>query len=103
VLRGKTEGENLRLHNFFWKTKVVPFAQVTAWRVIENKIASKANLERRGVEILNNLCCLCGAFEETTSHLFVGYRVSWLVWNLCFAWLGVSLVDHDMNPLAKKR
>jgi len=35
-----------------------------------------------------------GVSKETTSHHFVGCRVSWLVWNLCFAWLWVSSVDH---------
>ena len=83
VLKGETEGENSRLYNFFWKTKVLPSTQVTTLRVVENKIASKANLERRGVELMNNLCCLCGTSVETTSHIFVGCRVSWLVWNLC--------------------
>ena len=30
---------------------------------------------------------------ESTSHLFFGCRVAWLSWNLCYVWLGVSLVN----------
>jgi len=89
-LRGEEEGRNLRLYDFFWKIKALPSAQVTAWRVIENKLATRVNLERHGVEINSNLCCLCGGLEESTNHLFFGCKIYWLVWNLCYAWLGVS-------------
>jgi len=62
-------------------------------RVIENKIAYKVNLDRRGVGVQNNFCCLCKVPDESTSHLFFGCRVVWLVWNLCYDLLGVSTVD----------
>ena len=35
--------------------------------------------------------------EESTNHLFFGCRVAWLIWNLCYDWLGVSSVDF-MDP-----
>ena len=38
----------------FWKGKVVPSAQVTAWRVLENKLATKANLEKRGITVVSS-------------------------------------------------
>jgi len=31
--------------------------------------------------------------EESTNHLFFGCRAVWLIWNLCYEWLGVSSVD----------
>jgi len=71
----------------------LPSAHVTSWRVIENKIATKVNMERRGVQVESNLCCLCRVSEESTSHLFFGCRVAWLAWNLCYTWLGVSSVN----------
>ena len=48
-----------RLYNFFWRIKALPSAHVTAWRVIQNKVASKVNLERGGIGIESNLCCFC--------------------------------------------
>ena len=44
--------------------------------VLENKLAIKVNLERRGVELESILCCLCGVNEETTNQLFFGYRIA---------------------------
>jgi len=50
-LRGEEEGEAKQLHSSFWMIKVLPSAHVTAWKVLENKLATKANLERHGVEL----------------------------------------------------
>ena len=61
--------------------------------MIENKVASKVNLERQGIGVESNLCCFYKVSEESTNHLFFGCRVAWLIWNLCYDWLGVSSVD----------
>jgi len=50
-LRGKVYGDPLSLYSYFWKIKALPSTHVTAWRVLENKIATKINLEKRGVVI----------------------------------------------------
>jgi len=93
LLRGEEVEDCLRMYNFFWRIKALPSAHVTTWRVIENKITTKVNLERRGVQVESNLCCLCRVSGESTSHLFFDCRVAWLARNLCYAWLGVSLVN----------
>ena len=61
--------------------------------MIENKIATNVNLERREVQIESNICCLCRVLEESTCHLFFGCKVFWLAWNLCYPWLGVSSIN----------
>ena len=68
-------------------------------RVIKNKVATRVNLERRGVVIENPLYCLCGMVEESSSHLFSVCDFAWRVWCLCFKWLCVSFVIHK-DPLA---
>jgi len=77
-----------------WRCKVLPSIMFIAWRVLENRIATTVNLERRGIVVDNLLCCLCGKEEEFNSHLFFAYRFAWLVWCLCFEWLGVVFVTH---------
>jgi len=64
---------------------------------MENKVACRVNLKRRGIGIESNLCCLCRRYEESTNHLFCECRVAWLIWNLCYKWLGVRSVDF-MDP-----
>ena len=53
LLRGELEGGDQYRFVKFWKTKVLPSAQVTTWRVLVNKLATKGNLVRRGVELEN--------------------------------------------------
>jgi len=72
---GEGREENLRFYNSFWQIKALPSAHVTTWRVIENRVATKVYLERRGIKIENNICSLCGLSEESTNHLFFGCRV----------------------------
>ena len=82
------------MYEKFWKTKVFPSAQVTAWRVLENKLATKCNLVRRGVEFESYLCIMCRVEEEFNRHLFFDCKITWLVWSQCYTWLGVASVNH---------
>jgi len=63
----------------FWKSKIVPIVLVTTLRVLENKLATKANLERRRIIAANSTCSLCGVEEETNTHLFFECRFAWLL------------------------
>ena len=42
-----------------------------------NKLATKVNLSRRGVQIESLRCVLCGKEEESCSHLFFGCSFAW--------------------------
>jgi len=97
-LRRAHEGENVFVYKKFWRSKVVPSALVFTWRVLENKIATRINLERRKIAVKSLLCGLCGLEEETCRHLFFECIIVSSVWSLCFALLGVTLVSHN-DPL----
>jgi len=43
------------------------------------------------------MCSLCGEEEENSFHLCFGSHFGWLVWSLCYAWLGLKSVDF-INP-----
>ena len=70
-----------------------------AWRVLQNKIATRVNLERRGMLVESSLCCLCGKEEESYRHLFFECNFAWRVWCYCFKWLRVSFVSHN-DPMS---
>ena len=73
----------------------MPSTHITTWRVLENKLAIKNNLVRRGVVTESNMCVLCGMKEESCSHLFFECRLVWLVWSQCYAWLGLASLNHS--------
>jgi len=102
VLRGYSEGELSNLYKFFWSIKALPTAQVLAWRVLENKIATKVNLARRGVMTDVLVCCFCRLKEESTSNLLFDCRIAWLTWVQCSVWLGVSSVT-PINPFCNTK
>ena len=90
-----TIGRGLEGFEHLWDLKVMPSALFYAWRAFSNRIATKQNLQRRGVAMEDTLCVLCGKEEETTSHILVLCEESIKVWNLCLSWLGISSVNHN--------
>ena len=60
LVRRDCEADLSPIFRKLWNCKAVPSALFTAWRVMENKIATRVNLERRGVMLESYLCCLCG-------------------------------------------
>jgi len=95
LLRGKPEGGINTGFVKFRKTKALHSAQVTAWKVLVNKLATKGNFVRRGVKLENGLCSMCGVEEESCRHLFFECKIAWFVWSQCYAWLCLASVDHS--------
>jgi len=48
VLRGEGQEEEVAMYEEFWRIKAQPSVQLTTWRMLEDKIASKRNLVKRG-------------------------------------------------------
>jgi len=42
------------------------------------------------------LCALCQITEETCQHIFLECPFAQSVWTLCFKWLGVLFVQHNV-------
>ena len=53
-----------------WKLRVPLKVAIFAWRLIQDKLPTKANLRKKRVELQEYLCPLCRSVEETASHLF---------------------------------
>ena len=92
LVRRDCEADLSPIFRKLWSCKVVPSTLFTAWRVMENKIVTRVNLERRGVMLESYLC---GKEEESYRHLFFDCFFAWRVWCFCFKWLGVSFVYHN--------
>ena len=59
-----------------WALKVSGLAKVYIWRTMIDRLPTRVNLIRRGVNIQNNSCPLCSKVEETVEHLFIGCEVA---------------------------
>jgi len=75
ILKEYAQGAERDLFVGFCRLKAQPSSHLTAWRAMEDKIVSKANLVRRGICMTTNICCMCGEEEETMSRLFCTCRV----------------------------
>jgi len=78
ILKEDVQVDERDLFQSFWRIKAQPSSHLTIWRILEDKITSKANLARRGVCMTDNIYCVCGEEEENTSHFSVRVELSGL-------------------------
>lgn len=63
---------------------------ILAWRVLNDRIASNENLEKRGVLIGSHDCWGCSGTLESTTHVFITCPIAKEVWDICFGWWGLQ-------------
>jgi len=78
-LRTRDEGANSTLYVALWSIKALPSALTTAWRVLNDRLPTRANLERKGLIQESNMCVMCGKDEESGIHVFFECRVAWRI------------------------
>jgi hypothetical protein len=76
-----------------WKGGVPSKVCAFSWQMLLNRIQTKVNLcRRRIIQQQDTLCVLCGAVEESTTHLFLHCQKSALVWYAVMKWLGFVVI-----------
>ncbi|PWA46450.1 RNA-directed DNA polymerase, eukaryota, Reverse transcriptase zinc-binding domain protein [Artemisia annua] len=61
--------------------KVVPLKiNINTWRVLNGRMATRANLDRRGVDLDSVRCPICDDAIETEEHLFVDCKIARHTW-----------------------
>lgn len=63
-----------------WNKKVPPKAQMLVWLAIQNAFPTMDNLNKRGCEFSNTLCCLCNAVNEDVNHVFLNCNFAKQIW-----------------------
>jgi hypothetical protein len=80
--------------DLIWHTKVLVKVSILAWRLLRNRLPTKANLVTRGILAQEAQMCVAGCGEvETAQHLFVSCSIFCELWHLVRDWLGVSRAD----------
>ncbi|CAJ2629018.1 unnamed protein product [Trifolium pratense] len=85
-----------------WNKSIPSKVSCLVWRLLQNKIATKDNLFRRGVIGQGSLMCCSGCgTEESVFHLFFECPIFAGIWYDVSKWMGISTALHKegMNHL----
>ena len=94
VLNKEDQMQTSEVFKLLWTLKIEPSAAVCVWRLLLDRLPTKYNLAKRGLQIANLSCPLCLECVETGQHLFVVCKVPQKVWDQCERWLGNVTVRH---------
>jgi len=86
--------------DLIWHNLVPVKVSILAWRLLRNRLPTKANLVARGIITQDAQMCVTGCGEvETTHHLFFSCTILRELWHLVRDWIGVYVADsysvHD--------
>jgi len=84
------------IFQLLWSLKIAPSVTVFAWRILLDRLPTRANLARREGQVGNVWCPMCQEGIETTQHLFTTCKVTQKVWDLCDRWVGNVTVGHNV-------
>jgi hypothetical protein len=94
-----TSQEQPHLHpnmELIWHKQVPLKVSILAWRLLRDRLPTKANLANFGViPVEARLCVIgCGHVEDV-NHMFLSCPIFGALWPLVRAWLGVEGVDSQ--------
>ena len=75
-----------------WKMKILSKVAHFVWRLVKNRLPTKANLRRRNVQLDDYHCPFCSCHEEEASHIFFGCQRIMPLWWESLAWTEVVTV-----------
>nr|KYP50798.1 Putative ribonuclease H protein At1g65750 family [Cajanus cajan] len=88
------QAEEATFFRTFWTSLAPLKTSCLGWGILNNGIATKTNLEKRGIIHLDQQkrCVLCNKQTESTNHLFFTCSASYLLWQICYNWFGIQTV-----------
>ncbi|PNX56901.1 glutamate-gated kainate-type ion channel receptor subunit GluR20, partial [Trifolium pratense] len=76
-----------------WQSQVPLKVSIFAWRLLRDRLPTKANLVSRGILSTATHHCVCGCGEvESAQHLFLSCSTFVALWSLVSSWIDSSLV-----------
>ncbi|GKC59498.1 RNA-directed DNA polymerase, eukaryota, reverse transcriptase zinc-binding domain protein [Tanacetum coccineum] len=74
-----------------WNRNVPIKVNVFLWRLALNKLPSKVNLDRIGIDVGSTLCSICGEDVETVNHIFFSCEMAKDLWALLSKWWSLDI------------
>ncbi|CAJ2670838.1 unnamed protein product [Trifolium pratense] len=82
-----------------WHRQVPLKVSICVWRLLRDRLPTKANLVTRGILSEAAHHCVSGCGEvETAQHLFLSCSTFGVLWSLVSSWIGSSLVTAQTIP-----
>ncbi|GKC75242.1 RNA-directed DNA polymerase, eukaryota, reverse transcriptase zinc-binding domain protein, partial [Tanacetum coccineum] len=69
-----------------WNRSIPIKVNVFIWRLLLNKLATRVNLDRKGIDVCLILCPLCMDDVETVNHIFFSCNMAKDLWGLFASW-----------------
>lgn len=89
--RERLGGQQQRHFGWVWKTSAPAKAQVTAWRLLWNRLPTMDNLHKRiAIDEEERICCCCKSELETAKHLFLDCVEMSRLWYNMTKWVGAE-------------
>ena len=97
-----------------WVCFVPKKVNVLIWRLALNRLPTRDNLDRKGIELGSTLCLFCDANVETANHVFFTCGLASQVLNVIGLWMDISplflenivdlyqRIDSSGLPVAKR-
>ncbi|GJW93134.1 RNA-directed DNA polymerase, eukaryota, reverse transcriptase zinc-binding domain protein [Tanacetum coccineum] len=74
-----------------WNRNIPIKVNVFLWRLALNKLSSKVNLDRIGIDVDSTLCSICGEDVETVNHIFFSCEMAKDLWALLAKWWSLDI------------
>lgn len=69
-----------------WNRSIPIKVNVFMWRAMLNKLPTRVNLDRKGIEVDSLLCHICHEDVETVNHIFFTCDLAKVLWALLAKW-----------------
>lgn len=79
----------MKAANHLWKVKGPSKILHFGWRIILNRLATKDNLHKKGIEAIANklFCVFCGDEVESLNHLLSSCGILSAIWSFVYIWM----------------
>nr|GEW46846.1 putative ribonuclease H-like domain-containing protein [Tanacetum cinerariifolium] len=68
---------------------------VFVWRAMLNRLPTRTNLDRRGIDMDSLICPYCNTIMEDSNHVFYSCNVALELWNKITVWLDLQIPEFD--------
>jgi len=83
-----------------WISHVPIKVNVFLWKLCLDKLPTRWNLSRRGMDIPTIRCVICGDMNETGDHIVMCCSMAKEIWSLVERWWSISIpIMHSVNEI----